>query len=54
METIDQKNTPEAPQDPDQEKYVPRPRWQVAMAWIGLAIIVIGIILYYYYMVIKY
>ncbi len=36
------------------EKYVPRPKWQVAMAWIGLAIMAIGIALYYYYIATKY
>ncbi len=54
MEEFDPQNTPEVPQRPDEEKYVPRPRWQVAMAWIGLVIIVIGILLYYYYIAMKY
>ena len=41
---------------PEQEKevYVPRPKWQVAMAWIGLVIMAIGIALYYYYIATKY
>ena len=50
-----ERNDPEAPElEPEQEVYVPRPKWQVAMAWIGLVIIVIGIILYYYYIATKY
>ena len=32
----------------NQERYVPRPRWQIAAAWIGLAIVIAGVILYYY------
>ena len=52
-------NKPNIPQEtpeiePEKEVYVPRPKWQVAMAWIGLVIIVIGIILYYYYIATKY
>ena len=32
---------------PEQERYVPRPAWQRIAAWIGLAIVVTGVILYY-------
>ncbi len=56
MEPNDPKTAPEAQQNPfaEPDVYVPRPKWQVAMAWIGLAIMVIGIILYYYYIATKY
>ena len=37
--------------EPEQEPYVPRPKWQIAMAWIGVAIMIIGIILYYYHII---
>ena len=30
-----------------QEHYVPRPAWQRAAAWVGLAIVIAGVILYY-------
>lgn len=32
----------------EKEHYVPRPRWQIAAAWVGLAIVIAGVILYYY------
>ena len=56
MEPMEPKTDLEAPEVivPEQEKYVPRPKWQVALAWIGLAIMVIGIALYYYYIATKY
>ena len=56
MDQMEPKIEQEAPEvlAPEQEKYVPRPKWQVAMAWIGLAIMVIGIALYYYYIATKY
>ena len=56
MDQMEPKIEQEAPEvlAAEQEKYVPRPKWQVAMAWIGLAIMVIGIALYYYYIATKY
>ena len=56
MESLEPKTNQEAPEgiESEQEKYVPRPKWQVAMAWIGLAIMAIGIALYYYYIAKKY
>ena len=30
-----------------QKGYVPRPMWQRVMAWIGLAVVVAGVVLYY-------
>ena len=31
------------------EGYKPRPKWQIAAAWVGIAIMVICIILYYWH-----
>ena len=31
------------------EPYKPRPAWQVAAAWVGLAVMIISIILYFRY-----
>ncbi len=35
---------------PEEEKevYVPRPKWQIIGAWIGVAIMVVGFLLYCY------
>ena len=55
MESNEPKTPQEAPEiEPEKEPYVPRPKWQVAMAWIGLVIMAIGIALYYYYIATKY
>ena len=56
MEPMEPKTDLEAPEviATEQDKYVPRPKWQVALAWIGLAIMLIGIALYYYYIATKY
>ena len=56
MESMEPKTDQQAPEvvEPEQEKYVPRPKWQIAMAWIGLVIMAIGIALYYYYIATKY
>lgn len=32
----------------EKPKYVPRPKWQLALAWVLLAIMVVGVCLYYY------
>ncbi|MBE6933904.1 MAG: hypothetical protein E7462_02460 [Ruminococcaceae bacterium] len=32
-----------------QEKYVPRPAWQRIAAWVGLGIVIVGVIMYYYH-----
>ena len=58
MDPMEPKTDLEAPEtpavEPEHEPYVPRPKWQVAMAWIWLVIVVIGIVLYYYYIATKY
>lgn len=35
------------PQEKEQEHYKPRPRWQLAAAWLGVALMVLGVIAYY-------
>lgn len=42
---MDEKETPKAPE----EHYVPRPWWQVAGAWVGLALFTVGAVLLYLY-----
>lgn len=37
----------EDPRQPAEEGYVPRPRWQVWLARIGLALFILVILLYY-------
>ncbi len=31
----------------EQEHYKPRPKWQIAAAWLGVALMVAGVIVYY-------
>ncbi len=38
----------------EHESYVPRPRWQIVLAWIALVIVVAGVVLYYYQIMHKY
>lgn len=47
---------PETPEElqPNQEPYVPRPKWQVAAAWFFLILVVLGTALYYYWIAHKY
>ncbi len=33
----------------EQKGYTPRPKWQIIAAWIGLAIVVTGVALYYFH-----
>ena len=40
--------TPDEPIEPEAPSYVPRPRWQIVLAWIALAIFIVGVVLYYY------
>ena len=35
--------------EPEQEHYTPRPAWQIAAAWVGIAVMIICIILYYWH-----
>jgi len=29
--------------------YVPRPRWQIVLAWIGVAFMIVSVLLYYWH-----
>lgn len=31
----------------DTKHYTPRPRWQIVLAWVALAIFIVGVIVYY-------
>ena len=45
-----EKNLPPEPTEEEfniQEPYVPRPKWQVAAAWVGLGIFLFILVLYY-------
>ena len=45
------KNLPETeiPEEEAQKPvYQPRPRWQICLAWIGLVIMILSILLYYW------
>lgn len=47
--------TPEQmPQEQPKERYVPRPKWQLVLAWILLVLMVIGVAGYYYWIAYRY
>lgn len=48
--------TESAPEEAREEKpqYVPRPRWQILIAWILVILMVIGVAGYYYWIAHKY
>lgn len=54
----EQKKSPHTEPDetavPDQEPYVPRPKWQIVAAWFFLILMVLGTILYYYWIAYRY
>ena len=37
------------PMEAEKDVYTPRPRWQIILAWVALAIFVTGVILYHYH-----
>ncbi len=39
----------EKPEQQEKEPYTPRPKWQVVGAWIALALLIVGNILYYWH-----
>jgi len=49
MEETRKDMTPEEVAELQPESYRPRPKWQIAAAWVGLAIVIAGVILYYYH-----
>lgn len=38
----------------EKEHYVPRPWWQIALAWVLLILTVLGVISYYYWIMYRY
>lgn len=47
--------TPEQlPQEQPAERYVPRPKWQLILAWILLALMVVAVAGYYYWIAYRY
>ncbi len=39
----------ETPQEQPRERYVPRPKWQLILAWILLGLMVVAVAGYYYW-----
>lgn len=64
MNNEEEKNTPmpeeelsapnETPQDPPAQRYVPRPKWQIIMAWVLVAVMVVAVISYYFWIAYRY
>ena len=50
MEEINEMNEvneqPAAEEILNKEAYTPRPKWQIVAAWVGIAIVVVGFVLY--------
>ncbi len=46
--------TPEEQNDPEKTPYVPRPKWQIVLAWIALIIFITGVVLYYAIIITQY
>lgn len=46
---MEEKDLQETPVEEEAAPYVPRPVWQRVLAWIGVAIVILGVILYYYH-----
>ena len=44
----------DAPVEEEEPKYTPRPKYQIVLAWVGLAIMAISLILYYAQIMHKY
>lgn len=40
--------------DEPREVYKPRPWWQIALAWVMLVLVVLGVISYYYWIMYRY
>ncbi|HIR65257.1 MAG TPA: hypothetical protein IAB92_08660 [Candidatus Faecousia faecigallinarum] len=40
--------------EPQEQRYVPRPRWQIVLAWILLILMVVGVAGYYYWIAHRY
>ncbi|MBE6944534.1 MAG: hypothetical protein E7459_00410 [Ruminococcaceae bacterium] len=60
MENEELNQTPETetpgqmPPEQPEKRYVPRPKWQLVLAWILLILMVIGVAGYYYWIAYRY
>ncbi len=54
MEKKENKRSQELPTQEETSEYTPRPRWQILLAWVALAIFITGVILYYAQIMHKY
>lgn len=46
---MEEKQLQDTVQEQESPVYQPRPTWQRVLAWIGLGIVLIGVVLYYYH-----
>ncbi len=46
---MEEKDLQELADQPGESTYEPRPVWQRVLAWIGVGIMIVGVILYYYH-----
>lgn len=46
---MEEKDLQDTAQEQVTAPYAPRPVWQRIAAWIGLGIVIVGVILYYYH-----
>lgn len=46
---MEEKELQETPMEEAATPYEPRPIWQRVLAWVGVGIVVAGVILYYYH-----
>jgi len=46
---MEEERLQDAPEEQTPAPYQPRPVWQRVLAWIGLGIVILGVILYYYH-----
>ncbi len=54
MEENENRLPMDTPVEEEAPKYTPRPRYQIVLAWVGVAIMVISVILYYAQIMHKY
>ena len=46
---MEEKDLQEITEEQQASTYEPRPVWQRVLAWIGVGIMIVGVILYYYH-----
>lgn len=56
MSEFEEKSDPsqQEPQEQPEHPYTPRPKWQIILAWVLFGIMVVGILLYYYWIAYPY